>query len=160
MGDRKDSDVLWYNDDGQNLIWNIGNDQLISGAVLPTTTKEWHLAGAGDFNRDGTSDLLWHSDTGQNLIWTIGNDQITNGASPPSTAKEWHLAGVGDFNGDHTSDILWHSDSGQNLIWNLNNDRMTNGAALPNTIGMSPEWPISTGTVPATFSGTVTAARI
>ena len=58
----------------------IGNDQMTNGAALPNTTNDWHLAGVGDFNGDGTSDIFWHSDSGQNLIWNIGDDQLIRGA--------------------------------------------------------------------------------
>src|SRR5262245_66195875 len=43
------SDIVWHNANGQNLIWNIQNDQLVNGASLPTTPGAWSVAGIGQF---------------------------------------------------------------------------------------------------------------
>ena len=79
-------DIVWHNLSGQNLIWNVQNDQQVNGATLPTTPGAWSLAGVGNFLGNGLKDLIWHnSRTGQNLIWNLQGDSFINGATLPTT---------------------------------------------------------------------------
>ena len=83
---------------GQNLIWNVQNDQQVNGATLPTTPRARSLAGVGNFLGNGLKDLIWHnSRTGQNLIWNLQGDSFVNGATLPTTPSGWNVAGIGAF---------------------------------------------------------------
>ena len=86
------SDILWHNDGGQNLIWQMQpNGAPPVGSVLPLTPVEWHVLDVGDFTGDGTADIFWHNDGGQNLVWQIQNSQIVGGFNLPTTTSEWHV---------------------------------------------------------------------
>src|SRR5262249_5478953 len=132
---------LWHNANGQNLIWNIQNDQFNPAtniAALPTTPTSWTVAGIGYFNGNASSDVLWHNTvSGQNLIWDIQNDQYdpaTNITALPTPSACWTVAGIGAFGGNGASDILWHNTiSGHNLIWIIQNNQYAGGAILPTT---------------------------
>jgi FG-GAP repeat len=52
---------------------------------LPLT---WHIAGAGDFNRDGKADLVWeNTTTGQRAIWFLKNGVISPNISVPKVLQ-------------------------------------------------------------------------
>jgi hypothetical protein len=93
----------------------------------PTPAANWHLAGTGDFDRDGRVDQLWRQQfTGENQLWLSRNPhQSPNTAMAPMVIdlprvrdRDWQVAGVADFNGDQQLDILWrHQVCGENQVW-------------------------------------------
>jgi hypothetical protein len=46
--------------------------QVVSSGIVGGADNSWQIAGAGDFNRDGTSDVLWHSSNGAGSNETPG----------------------------------------------------------------------------------------
>ena len=105
------SDILWRNVNGANVIWPGGN---APGYWLAPLDNGWHVAGIGDFTNDGQSDILWRSINGDNVIWPGGQGP---GYWLAPLDNGWHVAGIGDFTGDNRGDILWRNVNGANVIW-------------------------------------------
>jgi hypothetical protein len=85
--------------------------------VQPDVT--WQIAGAGDFNSDGSVDILWrNASDGRNQVWYMdGVTRIGIVDLMELTELTWQIAGTGDFNQDGKIDILWRRYSdGQNMI--------------------------------------------
>jgi len=82
-----------------------------------------HIAGVGDFNRDGTSDLLWFNPSNMAAeVWTLANAKWAASASIGTHPAGYNIAGIGDFNGDGHGDVLWvNPTNNQTDIWNLQN---------------------------------------
>jgi hypothetical protein len=156
-GDARD-DILWRNGtSGQVLVWLLDRDPqnpndrtrlVLKGAGSPpiSPTRDWSVAGTGDFNGDGFADILWrNTQTGQVVIWQLrcnGTGQnvacpIIGAASPPTVTLDWEIKGTGDFNGDGFADFLWYNNqTGQALIWLLRctaNDCPIIGSGVPGT---------------------------
>jgi len=53
------SDILWRNDNGDTVIWQMSGDHLKTAIDLGVVTNDWHILASGDYNGDGTSDILW-----------------------------------------------------------------------------------------------------
>ena len=82
----------------------------------------WHIAGAGDFDGNGTSDvLLENSSSGQVGAWLVNAGGVQSWVGFSTEASGWHIAGVGDFDGNGTSDVLLeNSSTGQVGAWLVN----------------------------------------
>jgi hypothetical protein len=130
------SNVLWRNDSGRIVDWNINDGAIASSgdltfngtAVRPDSS--WSVADVADFNNDGNADVLWRSTSGELIAWTMQGSAITsstevtlNGATVRPDAS-WSIAGAGDFNGDGNADLLWRSAGGELVSW------MMDGSAI------------------------------
>jgi hypothetical protein len=103
-------------------------DQTGQVALSLIQDTDWEIAGAGDFDGNGTTDILWRyygSGTyqGWNVIWYMDGTTVT-GQGLPNVVYDtnWRIDGTGDFNGDGKADILWRSYStdayqGWNIVW-------------------------------------------
>jgi len=116
------SDILWrHSGTGQNSIWFMQADQLVSGEFLPEIPDQgWKITAVGDFNADGKSDIVWrHSSTGENAIWLMnGSTILDSGFITPIADLGWEIQAAADFNGDNKADILWrHSVTGKSSLW-------------------------------------------
>ena len=81
---------------------------------------EWHVAGSGDFNRDGTADIVWVDTSNHVQIWNMNGGQIGQFVNPDGHfGTEWHLEAVGNFTGGGDSDLLWVTETGATAIWRL-----------------------------------------
>jgi hypothetical protein len=83
--------------------------EVVDVIALPSLDPGWHVAGAGDFDGDGTTDILWvDDDSGTARIWLVG-DFEGDGEFDMQLAAEWVVAGVGDFDGDGRDEIaIWN----------------------------------------------------
>jgi hypothetical protein len=95
FGGNGQSDILFHNASGQNLIWIVQGDQLVGGASLPTTPTSWSVAGIADFTGSGTDGILWHDASGATQIWNMQNFQVVSGANLPAPPPSWNISGVG-----------------------------------------------------------------
>ncbi len=116
------SDLLWKVDGDGYSVWftNPQGGFSVTGPSMffDVADEQWSVAGAGDFNGDGTDDLLWRHANGTIGTWlgqTSGNFAITSYLV--HVPNEWQVIGTGDFNGDHRSDLLWQSANGMISNW-------------------------------------------
>jgi FG-GAP-like repeat len=141
-------DVLWYNSSlGRIADWLGNNSGGFTGNGANSTNvlgAGWHVAGIGDFNRDGYSDiLLRNSTTGQVTDWlgTVRGGFVDNTAHSSATlSTDWQVTGVGDYNGDAIDDILWRNTvTGQVTEWlgNLNGGFVDNSGHASSTVATS-----------------------
>ena len=62
FGNDGKSDVLWRNDNGNVLSWNMNGAGIASSPLLAGVPTDWKVAdGSGDYNGDGNSDILWRN---------------------------------------------------------------------------------------------------
>jgi hypothetical protein len=96
----------------------------------------WEIAGAGDFDGNGSTDILWRNYgvgeyTGVNCIWYMNGGSVTGYGYPYRVMDvDWRIGATGDFNGDGKTDILWRNYgngeySGINCIWYMNGEAVT-----------------------------------
>ena len=126
-GDGK-SDILWRNDSGQVVEWQMTGSQVQSTAYVGGAGNDWHIVGVGDFNGDGNDDILWRQDSGVVVEWQMNGSQVQSAAYVSGAGTDWHIVGTGDFNGDGKSDILWRNDSGQVVEWQMNGSQVQSAA--------------------------------
>src|SRR2546429_638954 len=135
------SDVFWVNaNTGQNLIWNMVNNQFNSQQVVAgITVPDNAISISGDFNGNGTTDVFqWNDLNGQTNNLLFNNDQVATTVPLPTTlpASGWFPEISGDFNGDGRSDLLWHNfTTNDNVAWQINNSSFVQQATLPDTAG-------------------------
>jgi len=133
------SNVLWQNDNGQAVIWEMSGLTPLTGSFVGGNPgPSWHVKGSGDFNGDGNSDILWQNDSGQAAIWLMnGLTQLSGSPVGGNPGPSWHVVGAGDFNGDGKADILWQNDSGQAAIWLMNGLTQIGGSPVGGNPGSS-----------------------
>ena len=119
-------DLVWQNaTTRQAVVWYLGGAQgnlsqgwsWLSAAGAPG----WRLAGAGDFNGDGTPDLVWQNDSSrQVVVWYMGGAQGDVFQAwdwlSASGAAGWSVVGIGDVNGDSKLDLVWQNDTTHQLV--------------------------------------------
>jgi predicted outer membrane repeat protein len=91
----------------------------------------YQVAGAGDFNHDGTADVLWRNPTtGAVDEWTMQNGNWSKSTSLGARSPDTKIAAIGDFNGDGTSDVLWRDASGHLDVWIMANGQWSKSVDL------------------------------
>jgi hypothetical protein len=147
------SDILWRNDNGSVVAWDMnrngsigGSAELKFGGIAVRPDAGWSIAGLSDFNGDGRADVLWRNSGGPLALWTVNGNTITDSASVKDGAgnlvqpdASWSVAGVGDFNFDARTDILWRNDNGALAEWMMNGNRIV--ATTTPSFGGSAEAP-------------------
>jgi FG-GAP repeat/FG-GAP-like repeat len=142
------SDVLWRNNDGSVLLWQMNGNTVLSSSPtsIATAPNSWKIAGTGDFGGDNKSDILWRNDDGSVAVWQMdGNTVLSSGlTSITGVPNSWKIAGTGDFGGDNKSDILWRNDNGSVAIWQIDgNTVLSSGFTSISSVLNSWSWKIA-----------------
>jgi FG-GAP-like repeat/FG-GAP repeat len=126
-----DSRAIWYLTDGVLSGTNKWFPESLP--VVPVPGPPWRIAGAGDFNGDGSTDPVWeNTSTGQRAIWLLQNIIFRNSLRLPTISPEWRIVGAGDFNKDGSADLVWENTAtGQRSIWLLSNGVLSSTINLP-----------------------------
>jgi hypothetical protein len=122
-GDLK-ADILFRNDDGGVMTWDMNGNAIASQHTLATQGLDWHIRGTGDFDADGRADIVWHLDDGTVHIWEMNDATVKLDKSLGASGLDEHIVGTGRFfSGANAAnaDILWRSDSGEVRLWKFDN---------------------------------------
>jgi hypothetical protein len=116
----KDASILWYNTNGQVVLWNMNGAAIATAPNLGTVPAGWSIVGTADFNGDGSPDVLWRYTTGEVVVWFTNGTAVTSSLNLGIIPTTWTVAGTGDFNGNGNADILWRNSNGDTVIWFMN----------------------------------------
>ncbi|MHB2168000.1 FG-GAP-like repeat-containing protein [Alsobacter sp. R-9] len=131
-------DILWRNDDGTVLQWQLNDRATVGGGVVGGATADWKIVGIGDFNGDGRDDVLWRNATsGLVLSWQQDGTALTGGGAVGGAVADWTVVGTGDFNGDGKDDVLWQHTSGAVAEWLMDGTAIIGGGVVA---GASAGW--------------------
>jgi hypothetical protein len=121
---------LWWRHYGSGSlgVWRMNNDTLLQATGIPepeVADLDWHVAGVGDFNRDGHADLLWqHRSQWLLAVWLMRDSTYLGpGRLSVSTISDlnWEVRAVTDLNRDAHVDLVWqHRANGRLVVWYMN----------------------------------------
>jgi subtilisin-like proprotein convertase family protein len=123
-------DILWRHDiSGQNVVWLMNGNTLVSGTFLnpPSLQANWKVVGTGYFDAGEQLDILWWNQvSGLLLVWHMnGLNRVSAEFTTPAGLADtrWRPVATGDFNDDRRVDIVWrHDTSGQIVVWHMGGD--------------------------------------
>jgi len=111
-------DLIWQSDATRQVVVHYygggGGATFLGWAWLNASgVPGWRVAGAGDFDGNGTPDLVWQNESSRQVTvhyyagttWTGWNWLNSTGFTG------WSLAGVGDFDGDGRPELVWQNDT-------------------------------------------------
>ena len=61
------SDILWQNDNGAVVIWEMNGTNVVGGGSVGNPGPSWHVIGTGDYYGNGYSDILFQNSSGASL---------------------------------------------------------------------------------------------
>jgi hypothetical protein len=74
------------------VVWFINGGSVASSTDLGTVPTAWSIAGAGDYNADGTTDILWrNTSTGDTVTWFMQNGQVSTSADLGAPPNSWSI---------------------------------------------------------------------
>ncbi len=113
------SDILWRNDDGRVVVWQMDGVIKDDSAVIANLATEWVIEDVGDFNEDARADILWRNVTTDSVVvWQMDGYDKQDSSAIGNVGLAWTVEGTGDFNNDGHADILWHNGiTGNAIIW-------------------------------------------
>jgi len=125
-------DILWRKQDtGAVALWFFTGGSVSSSAGLGSVPTTWRIAGAGDFNNNGSADILWRNASGAVAIWLMNGASVVGNVGLGTVPTQWKVQAVADFNGDGMADILWRNTAtGDVAIWFMNGTTVTSSVGL------------------------------
>ncbi|WP_457492019.1 matrixin family metalloprotease [Tardiphaga sp. P5_C7] len=112
--------ILWESSNGSLSTWSMNGSDVTSLSSLGQAATGFHVAGTGDFNKDGIDDIVLLNAANDVEIWTIKNGAVSQKIDPNGhMGIEWHFSGVGDVSGDGRSDIVWTKVDGTTAVWDM-----------------------------------------
>lgn len=153
------ADLIWQhrNSDGLLAIWFMNGINKVDDALLTPSSvadPQWHIVGAGDYNRDGRPDLFWqHQTTGELAVWrmggTSGTQQIVGESLEPSSVSDtnWKVRTVADMDRDGYPDLIWQNvATGDLSVWWMNGRTRRAGDGgqplIPGSVAPNTTWTI------------------
>ncbi len=126
------ADILWRKQDtGALALWFFTGGSVSSSAGLGSVPTVWRIAGAGDFNNNGSADILWRHASGAVAIWLMNGASVVGNVGLGTVPTQWKIMAVADFNGDSKADILWrNTTTGDVAIWFMNGTTVTSSVGL------------------------------
>jgi hypothetical protein len=143
-------DIIFQHDDGWVAVWLMNGATLVESRLLtPNRVGDpaWRIAGAGDFNGDGSTDLIFrHSTQGWIAGWLMnGTVMQTAAALTPAQVPDlnWKIVAVGDLNHDTRPDIVWqHDGTGVVAGWLMNGFTLSSPGIFSPYQLVDPKWKI------------------
>jgi hypothetical protein len=118
-GDRH-SDILFRNAaTGELECWQMYGSEVHAVIALPSMASGWRVAGAADFDSDGTTDVVWYDDESRAVRLWLMDDFAAAREFDVQLEVGWTVAGTGDFDGDGRGEIAIWNQSNQIEIWGL-----------------------------------------
>jgi hypothetical protein len=137
------SNIVWYHNWGLIGLWYMNGAKHSSTEWFGYADPSWKVAGAADFDNNGSTDILWRNyATGENVVWKMTGIKIDAAVALQKVPDiDWTIAGTGDFDGDGLTDILWrHTTNYDTLIWVMDGTQHKSTLYLP--ISTHPYWKI------------------
>ena len=142
------SDILWQNDSGEVVVWELNGTSLAGAGGLGNPGPNWRVVGTGDIVADGTSNTILFQETGgQAVAWPFnGTSPIVELGVNGNPGPSWHLQGDSSPYRAGSVDLPWQTDtnvvffqqdSGKALVWATNGTALTGGKNLGNP---GPTW--------------------
>ena len=115
-----DADILWREDNGDVLTWEMNGDELgLVNQNFANVSGSYQIVGTGDFDADGDDDILWRHDNGSVVTWEMQDGDFVDSHSIETAGNSWQIEGAGDLDGDGDADILWRHDNGNLVSWEM-----------------------------------------
>ena len=99
-GDGK-TDILFQNQDGSAVIWEMNGTEITKGGAVGVNGaavdpgSNWHIVGTGDFNNDGKTDIVFRDQTGAVVTWEMNGTEIVSAAQLANPGVSWNSVGNG-----------------------------------------------------------------
>ena len=111
------TDVLMRNNTigGDTGFYQMNSDGSLQGwHTIGSSSTDYSVVGAGDFNGDGITDVLFRNnalggDTGFYQVSSDGSGALQGWRSVGSSNTDYSVVGAADFNGDSVTDILFRN---------------------------------------------------
>jgi hypothetical protein len=118
---------------GFYLIYDIGNNAVLTAYQLGQVGTNWQYAGLGGFYDGDTGDmLLRNSGTGDFQVYDISLNNIINSNPMGAVGLNWQVSGFGNFssNPGETDMIMRNTSTGQLQVYDISNNQITNSAPM------------------------------
>jgi putative lipase involved disintegration of autophagic bodies len=86
------SDILFQNDSGEIVIWEMNGTSVIGTVSLGNPGPSWHAVGTGDYNGDGHSDIRFQNSSGEVVVWELNGTNVIASGSVGNPGPSWHVA--------------------------------------------------------------------
>ncbi len=122
------SDILWENDSGDIVIWNLASSTgtFSTAKEYGIVTSNWQFQQIADVTGDGRADVIWRDSTDNEIGLWLNNPNVEPAAFTYQNlgyvSSDWHLVGSANFTGGvgpQTDSLLWQNDNGEVGLWNF-----------------------------------------